>query len=97
MQRIAYGIVVDFCKQHINNHYVFPDQFAFPGYCPSPGDSHYIDVIMTTMASQITSLTVVYLTVYCHWPLCGEFTETGESSAQRASNAEMFPFDDVIM
>ena len=27
-------------------------------------DSHYIDVIMTTMASQITSLTVVYSTVY---------------------------------
>ena len=26
--------------------------------------SHYIDVIMTTMASQITSLTVVYSTVY---------------------------------
>ena len=25
---------------------------------------HYIDIIMTTMASQITSLTVVYLTVY---------------------------------
>ena len=25
---------------------------------------HYIDVIMTTMASQITSLTVVYLAVY---------------------------------
>ena len=30
-------------------------------YC---GLAHYIDVIMTTMASQITSLTVVYLTVY---------------------------------
>ena len=32
-----------------------------------PRDSltcHYIDVIMTTMASQITSLTVVYSTVY---------------------------------
>ena len=27
-------------------------------------DFHYIDVIMTTMASQITSLTVVYSTVY---------------------------------
>ena len=27
-------------------------------------DIHYIDVIMTTMASQITSLTVVYSTVY---------------------------------
>ena len=29
-----------------------------------PATNHYIDVIMTTMASQITSLTVVYLTVY---------------------------------
>ena len=69
---------------------------------------HYNDVIMTTMASQITSLTVVYSTVYSdadqentkaprHWPLCGEFTGTGEFPAQRASYAEMFPFDDVIM
>ena len=32
-----------------------------------------------------------------HWPLCGEFTGTGEFPAQRASYAEMFPFDDVIM
>ena len=32
-----------------------------------------------------------------HWPFCGEFTETGEFPAQKASNAEMFPFDDVIM
>ena len=38
---------------------------------------------MGTMASQITSLTIVYSTVYSdaenieaqrHWPLCGEFT-----------------------
>ena len=45
--------------------------------------THYIDVIMTTMASQITSLTVVYSIVYSgadkknaprHWPLCGEST-----------------------
>ena len=48
--------------------------------------SHYSDVIMGAMASQITSLTIVYLTVYSgadqrkhhkaprHWPLCGEFT-----------------------
>ena len=45
--------------------------------------SHYTDVIMS--ASQITSLTIVYSTVYsgavkenikapCHWPLCREFT-----------------------
>ena len=33
--------------------------------CVSPNlKTHYIDVIMTTMASQITSLTVVYSTVY---------------------------------
>ena len=51
------------------------------------------------MASQITSLTSVYSTVIQaqikenikaphHWPLCGEFTGTGEFSAQRASNVE---------
>ena len=61
--------------------------------------SHYIDVIMTTMASQITSLVVFYSIVYQaqikenikaprHWPLSGEFTGTGEFPAQRASNAE---------
>ena len=30
-----------------------------------------------------------------HWPLWGEFT--GEFPAQTASNAEMFPFDDVFI
>ena len=62
--------------------------------------AHYIDVIMTKMASQITNLTVVYSIVYSgadekkhikaprHWPLWGEFTGTGEFPAQRASNAE---------
>ena len=45
----------------------------------------YNDVIMSAMASQITSLTIVYSTVYSgpdqrnikalrHWPLCREFT-----------------------
>ena len=42
---------------------------------------HYIDVIMTTMASQITSLEVVYSTVYSD-------AGTGEFPAQRTSNAE---------
>ena len=61
--------------------------------------NHYDDVIMTTIASQVTSLTSVYSTVYSdadqrklqssrHWPLCGEFTGTGEFPAQRASYAE---------
>ena len=42
---------------------------------------HYNDVMMSAMASQITSLTIVYLTVYIkenikaprHCPLWGEF------------------------
>ena len=60
---------------------------------------HYTDVIMTTMASQITSLTVVYSTIYsdadqrkrqnsASLALCGEFIGTGEFPAQRASYAE---------
>ena len=55
---------------------------------------------MGPMASQITSLMIVYSTVYSgedkkqnikasrHWPLCGDFTGTGEFPAQGASNAE---------
>ena len=52
---------------------------------------------MDAMASQISSLTIVYSTVDWaqtkenikaprHWPLCGEFT--GEFPAQFASNAK---------
>ena len=40
---------------------------------------------MSTMASQITSLTIVYSTVY----------SGADQRAQRASNVEMFPFDDM--
>ena len=57
------------------------------------GPYHYNDVIMDTIASQITSLTNVYSTFIQtqikenikaprHWPLCGEFP------AQMASNTE---------
>ena len=43
---------------------------------------HYSDVIMSAMASQITSLTISYSTSQIkenikaprHWPLCGKFT-----------------------
>ena len=70
--------------------------------------SHHGDVIMSAMASQITSLTMVCSTVYS-----GANQRKHQSSAslafvqgihrdrwipaQKASNAEMFPFDDVIM
>ena len=61
---------------------------------------HYIDVIMSTMASLITSLTIVYSTVYTRrrsqktsnllvTGLCARNSPlTGEVPAQRASNAE---------
>ena len=65
---------------------------------------------MTTMASQSTSLTVVYSTLYSDtdqrkhqssaslafvWGM--HRTGTGEFPAQRTSYAGMYPFDDVIM
>ena len=64
---------------------------------------HYSDVIMTTMASQITSLTVVYSTVYSYAD-----QRKHQSSASLAFvweihrdrlpvTRKMFPFDDVIM
>ena len=68
---------------------------------------HYNDVIMSEMASQITSLTIVYSTVYS-----GLDQRKYQSSASLASvrgihrspvnslhkvTRKMFPFDDVIM
>ena len=70
---------------------------------------HYIDVIMTTMASQITRLTVVYSIVYS-----GADQGKHQSSASQAfvrgihrwpgnsphkwpATRKMFPFDGVIM
>ena len=66
----------------------------------SESKPHYNDVIMSTMASQITSPTIVYSTVYSRrrskktWKLrvtglcVGNSPVTGEFPAQRASNAE---------
>ena len=71
--------------------------------------NHYNDVIMSTMASQITSLTIVYSTVYS-----GADQRKHQSSASLAFvlgihrwpvnslhkgpvTRKMFPFDDVIM
>ena len=61
------------------------------------------------MASQITSLTIVYSFFFIqaqikenieaprHWLCAGNSTGTGEFPAQTASYVEKFPFDDVIM
>ena len=62
-------------------------------------DDHYNDVIMTTIASHIPAsrlFTQPFIQTQLkeniqaprHWPLCGEFTATGEFPAQRASYAE---------
>ena len=58
---------------------------------------------MSVMASQITGLTIVYPFIFSRRSklrvtgLCkGNSTVADEFPAQRASNAEMFPFDDVI-
>ena len=70
---------------------------------------HYYDVIMGAIASQITSLAVVYSTVYSaqikenikaprHWPLCGEFYRRPVNSPHKwPVTRKMFPFDDFIM
>ena len=64
---------------------------------------------MNEMASQITSLTIVYSNVYSGTEqkeasklrvtgVCaGNSPVIGEFPAQMASNGKMFPFDDVIM
>ena len=58
---------------------------------------------MSAMASQIANLTIVYSSVYYgadqreHQSSASLAFVTGEFSAQRASYAEMFPFDGVII
>ena len=70
---------------------------------------HYTDVIMNTMASQITSLTVVYSIVYSdsRSKKTSKFRVTGlcvgnspgpvNSPHKGPVTRKMFPFDDVIM
>ena len=62
---------------------------------------HYSDVIMGAMASQITSLIRRRSKKTSKLRVTGLFegnsTVTGDLPVQRASNVEMFPFDDVIM
>ena len=70
-------------------------------------DSHYGDVIMSTMASQITSLTIVYSTAYSRrrskntaklrvTGLCAGNSQVN-SPHKRPVTRKMFPFDDVII
>ena len=68
---------------------------------------HYNDVIMAAIASQITSLTIVYLTVYprCRSKKTSKLRVTGLCEGNSPVNSphkgpvtrKIFPFDDVIM
>ena len=64
---------------------------------------HYNDVIMSAIASRNCLLSRFQAQIKenikapRHWPLWGNSPVTGEFPAQRASNAEMFSFDDIIM
>ena len=99
------------CKYAILPIYA-PDVISYEGRCQKTemlAKYHYVDVIMTMLVSQITSLTVVYSIVYS-----GVNQRKHQSSASLAFVREihqgpvnfphkwpvtrkMFPFDDVIM
>ena len=70
------------CRLSPKYEHYKPNHGHVIGWCPF---YHYGDVIMGAISTLITSLTVVYSTVYSdadqgnikaprHWPLCGEFT-----------------------
>ena len=75
---------------------------------PRRGGNHYSDVIMGAIASQITSLTIVYSAIYsgadqrnhqssASLPLCGIHRSPVNSPYKWPVTRKMFPFDDVIM
>ena len=91
-------------KSFINNHI-----HSFPWDVIIPPCLHYNDVIMTTIASQITSLAVVYSTVYSDADhrkhqssaslafVWGIHRGPVNSRHKWPVTRKMFPFDDVIM
>ena len=78
-------------------------------FCGKANHTHYGDVIMGTMASQITSLTIVYSTVYSDADqrkhqssallafVRGIHWGPVNSPHKWPVTRKMFPFDDVIM
>ena len=92
---------VGFHRIWTHNHGPIPDKciLVFQHEYHIRTTFHYSDVIMGAKTSQITSLTIVYSTVYsgadqrnikvpCHWPLCGTSPATSEFPAQMTNYAE---------
>ena len=76
-----------------NNVFIHHD--GCDGLIKQSWKSHYTNVIMSAMASQITSITIVYSTIYSgadqrkHQSFCeGNSPMTSEFPSQRASSAE---------
>ena len=75
----------------VSSYYTGPDSYKHVNFTV-----YYNDVIMSTMASQITSLTIVYsrrrikenIKIPRHWPLLGKFPGDRWIHRTRASNAE---------
>ena len=96
-----HDIITHFHKRG-NTHWYhnFGNERRSSNLCAPSSFPHYNDVIMSSVASQITSLTIVYSTVYSGADqkktsklrvagLCvGNAPVTGEFPAQMASNAE---------
>ena len=86
------------------------DSLSCLQWCGESPKLHYSDVIMSMMASQITSVLIVYSTICsgqikenikapCHWPLWGEFASDRwpvNSLHKGPVTQKMFPFDDVM-
>ena len=87
----------------------FPREFKPHSAILHNSSRHYIDVIMTTMASQTTSLTIVYSTVYSDADqrkhqssaslafVWGIHRGPMNSPHKWPVTRKMFPFDDVFM
>ena len=76
-------------------------------YFPRNVTFHYSDVVLGTMASQITSLTIFYSTAYASQRkhqnsaslafMCGIHRWPVNSPQKSPVTRKMFPFDDIIM
>ena len=96
----APGTVLAYAQFHCDSVIQFLRNYSWIlSMCYEETLNHYTDAIMTTMASQITSLTIVYSTVYSgadqrkrqssgSLAFVGNSSVTGEFPAQMASNAE---------
>ena len=92
-----------------SQYLIFADRKKFPRPVQMYSSLHYNDVIMTTIASQITSLTAAYSTVYSDadqrkhqssvsLAFVWEIHRRPVNSAHKGQvTRKMFPFNDVIM